>query len=122
MAEKSVDKSTHSARLPWVRILLLLILVTLQAQLWWGQGSLAELKQISSELERQKLLNNQLIVRNKQLEAQVELLRNSPDAIEGRARSELGLVRPNETLYRVVEQEKTDVKKAANKKGDENNS
>jgi len=122
MVEASAKSNARSGGIPWVRILLLLILVTLQAQLWWGQGSLAELKQLTSDLERQKLINSQLSVRNKQLEAQVDLLRHSPDAIEGRARSELGLVKPNETLYRVVEKETAERTSAKKKKGDENNS
>ncbi len=99
---------TNTRQIPWGKLLLLGILISLQAQIWVGEGSLGELKRVTAALEQQRALNARLLSRNAQLQAQVEHLRSSNEALEGRARSELDLVRPNETLYRIVEKKNTD--------------
>jgi cell division protein FtsB len=86
-----------------VVIILVLLLLTLQYQLWAGRGGLPELWSLREQIEEQETENRELDERNRALEAEVEDLREGLDAIEERARSELGLVRPGESFFEVIE-------------------
>jgi cell division protein FtsB len=82
---------------------LLLILLALQFRLWVGDGSLAELRQLEAQVEVQQLENQELRKRNEMLESEVLDLKNGLEAVEERARSELGMVKEGETFYLIVE-------------------
>ena len=90
--------------LRWTCLVLLVLLLALQVHLWAGQGGLRELWRIEQRVEGQKDANARLKKRNDKLSAEVEDLKQGSEAIEERARSELGLLRPGETFYRVVDQ------------------
>lgn len=87
----------------WLYALLLLALAGLQAKLWWGQGGLEEARALQARVEVQRQENARLQQRNDALEAEVEDLKSGEAAVEDRARSELGMIKPGETFYRVVE-------------------
>ena len=87
----------------WVIGILLLLLVMLQYRLWVGDGSLAEVWDLYRQVEAQKEENHRLQERNQALEAEVQDLKQGLEAIEERAREELGMVREGETFYQVVE-------------------
>ena len=89
--------------LRWICLVLLVLLIALQVHLWAGQGGLRELWRIEQRVESQKDTNAQLKKRNDKLSAEVEDLKQGSEAIEERARSELGLLKPGETFYRVVD-------------------
>lgn len=89
--------------LRWTCLVLLVLLIALQVHLWAGQGGLRELWRIEQRVEGQKEANTQLRTRNDKLSAEVEDLKQGSEAIEERARSELGLLKPGETFYRVVD-------------------
>lgn len=89
----------------WVLALLLLALVALQAKLWWGEGGLGEARQLQARVGEQRGENARLQQRNDALEAEVEDLKSGEAAVEDRARIELGMIKPGETFYRVVEPE-----------------
>ena len=91
----------------WVLALLLLALVALQAKLWWGEGGLGEARQLDLSVGDQRAENARLQQRNDALSAEVEDLKSGEAAVEDRARSELGMIKPGETFYRVVEPAKT---------------
>lgn len=59
---------------------------------------------ITSELEVQHLVNEELQERNDKMFAEIDDLRQGLDAIEERARNELGLVKDGETFYRIVDE------------------
>ncbi|MDJ0657283.1 MAG: cell division protein FtsB [Xanthomonadales bacterium] len=86
-----------------VHILLISLLVLLQFQLWFGTGGLRETWQLEAAVAAQSEENEQLLERNKALQAQVEDLKTGLEAVEELARSELGLVSPDEEFYQVVE-------------------
>jgi cell division protein FtsB len=86
-----------------VVVILVLLVLVLQYQLWAGRGSLPEVWSLREQIESQEEENRDLLERNRALEAEVEDLREGLDAIEERARSELGLVRPGETFFEVIE-------------------
>jgi cell division protein FtsB len=83
--------------------LLLLVLAGLQYKLWWGEGGLREAHALQQRVGEQHTENARLQQRNDALEAEVEDLKSGEAAVEDRARSELGMIKPGETFYRVVE-------------------
>lgn len=91
-----------------LRILLLLLLVMLgwlQYRLWFGNGGEREVKTLDQQVQRQQRDNDGLQQRNDALAAEVEDLKSGEAAVEERARNELGMIKPGETFYRVVEPE-----------------
>ena len=85
--------------------ILILILFVLQYKLWFGDGSLSEVVQLSRELEIQKSKLRELEARNKILEAQVLDLQNGLDAFEEKARNDLGMIKQGETFIQLIPQE-----------------
>ena len=84
---------------------LVLMLIGLQYKLWFGDGSLSEVVQLSRELEVQKEKLRLLEERNKILEAQVLDLQNGLDAFEEKARNDLGMIKQGETFIQLIPQE-----------------
>ena len=84
---------------------LLLLLAGLQLRLWAGQGSLAHVKRLEDEIAAQEVENATLEQRNDVLVREVDELKTGMDAVEERARSELGMIREGETFYLIVEEE-----------------
>jgi len=87
----------------WLIGLLVLLLVLLQYRLWVGDGSLAEVWGLYQQVEAQRDENRRLRERNQALEAEVTDLKQGLDAIEERAREELGMVKDGETFYQIIE-------------------
>lgn len=83
--------------------LLLAILLVLQYPLWLGDGGLLALWKLRREVAAQQVENARLKERNLALEAEVRDLKEGYEALEERARSELGMVRRGETLYQIIE-------------------
>ena len=81
---------------------LILILIGLQYKLWFGDGSLSEVVQLSRELEIQKKRLRELEQRNRILEAQVLDLQNGLDAFEEKARNDLGMIKKGETFIQLI--------------------
>ncbi len=86
-----------------VLALLLVVAALLQFKLWWGVGGLAEARVLEARVAEQRGENARLQQRNDALQAEVEDLKSGEAAVEDRARSELGMIRPGEVFYRVVE-------------------
>ena len=89
-----------------VRVLLLLLallLAGLQYTLWLGNGGHQQVAALRQQVATQQAENLRLQERNGALAAEVEDLKSGEAAVEERARSELGMVKPGETFYRVVE-------------------
>lgn len=85
--------------MPWITTILLGVVLLLQYPLWLGKGSLPHLQQVEQSLQAQKQKNAELKLRNTAMEAEIQDLKRGYDAIEERARSELGMVKPKEILY-----------------------
>jgi cell division protein FtsB len=83
--------------------LLVGILVGLQYPLWLGDGGLLSLWKLKQEIAAQKVENTRLRERNLALEAEVRDLQEGHEALEERARAELGMVRRGETFYQMIE-------------------
>jgi cell division protein FtsB len=89
----------------WISVILIALLVALQYKLWVGQGSLAEVSHLDKAIDKQKVANAHLQERNAALDAEVKDLKQGVDAIEERARSELGMVKKDETFYQIVDEQ-----------------
>lgn len=84
-------------------LILVALLAWLQYRLWFGEGGAVATASLQGKVERQGEENRGLQQRNEQLAAEVENLKSGESAAEERARSELGMIKPGETFYRVVE-------------------
>jgi len=82
--------------------ILILLLLLLQYQLWAGYASFGRQTELFQRVETQRLENQRNIDRNKILFAEIVDLKNGSEAIEERARHELGMIREGEVFYRVV--------------------
>jgi len=90
--------------LRWIALLLLLLLIGLQLKLWFGSGSMQEVDSLRIAVKKQTDDNVRLLKRNQALAADVHDLKHGDQAVEARARTELGLIKPGEVFYQVVEQ------------------
>ena len=86
-----------------VLVVLVALLAWLQYRLWFGSGGNREVAALQAQVEQQARQNEGLRERNAALAAEVADLKSGEAAIEERARAELGMIRPGETFYRVVE-------------------
>jgi cell division protein FtsB len=84
-------------------VFLVILLVYLQYRLWLGDGGLLDLWNVHQEVEAQRDENARLRERNEALDAQVLDLKQGLDAIEERAREDMGMVKQGETFYQIVE-------------------
>lgn len=95
--------SDLSARIAYCALTLLVLV--LQYHLWIGDGSVADVVNLRHAITAQKQQNEKLRERNFALDAEVIDLKTALEAVEERARLELGMIREGETFYRVVEPE-----------------
>ena len=82
--------------------ILFLLFLWLQYRLWVGEGSLAEVYNLRNEIEHQQRQLDELRQRNQVLEAEVRDLKTGMEAMEERARTELGMIRDGEVYYQVL--------------------
>ena len=80
-----------------------LLIGLLQHRLWYGDGGIEEIKASQQKLNDLKNEVEEKRFRNKALYAEVENLRKGQEAIEERARNELGMIREGETFFQVLE-------------------
>lgn len=81
-----------------VMILLAALLLIFQAQLWFGHGSLSDVTIMTKKLNGLNATTSRLQTENMQLKAEVEDLKTGMDMVEEKARSDLGMLKPNEIL------------------------
>ncbi|MBI2314090.1 MAG: cell division protein FtsB [Betaproteobacteria bacterium] len=88
-------------------LVLALIIVLLQYPLWFGKGSWLRVWEVDRQVKAQKETNQKLEARNASLDAEVRDLKQGFDAVEERARSELGMVKQDEIFFQVIENSNT---------------
>lgn len=86
----------------WLTPALILLILLLQYPLWFGDTGWLRLLSDNRKMEEQRRLNEKLRQRNATFAAEVQDLKQGKDAIEERARSELGMIRPDEIYVRLV--------------------
>lgn len=82
--------------------LLIGLLLVVQGQLWFGRGSVGDVRQMQRKLEEQKVRNAVARDANERLAAEVRDLQEGLEMVEEKARSELGMVKPNEILVQIA--------------------
>ncbi len=81
---------------------LLLLLLVVQAQIWFGRGSVPAVARLTEQLHAQDQLNEQAQLVNDQLAAEVRDLKEGLEMVEEKARLELGMVKPNEIFVQIA--------------------
>jgi cell division protein FtsB len=95
-------------------LLLLVLLGWLQYSLWLGKNGIHDYTRVNDDVAVQQANNAKLKSRNDQLFAEIDDLNGGSEAIEERARNELGMIKPGETFYRLVpDQNKRNAQQAA---------
>lgn len=83
-------------------LIFVVLIALLQYPLWLGKGSWLKVWDLNRQIGEQQKLNADLKVRNDAVDAEVRDLKQGLDAIEERARTELGMIRTDEVFYQVV--------------------
>lgn len=86
----------------WITFVLLILLGLLQYRLWFGKHSIPDYQALSVEVQQLQARNERLAQRNNLLKTELKDLRLGLDAIEERARNELGMIKQGETFYRIL--------------------
>jgi cell division protein FtsB len=79
------------------------LIALVQYPLWLGKGSWLRVWEVDRQIRAQREVNRQLQARNGALDAEVRDLKVGLDAIEERARSELGMIKQNEIFFQILE-------------------
>ena len=82
----------------------MLLTALLVNRLWFGQNSVPEYLRLKEKIGIQTQINAQLESRNQALQVEIQDLKEGFEAIEERARHDLGFIKPNEVFYRVLTQ------------------
>ena len=85
-----------------VPAILIALLLIFHAQLWFGRGSVRDVAEMERKLEAQKAANAQAQQANERLASEVRDLKEGLEMVEEKARSELGMVKPNEIFVNVT--------------------
>ncbi|HEY5138782.1 MAG TPA: cell division protein FtsB [Methylococcales bacterium] len=82
---------------------IILLIILLQYRLWYGDGGIEEIKAYQQRLDDLQAQVEEKKERNEALYAEVEDLRKGQEAVEERARDELGMIKEGETFFQVLE-------------------
>ncbi|MBI2728562.1 MAG: septum formation initiator family protein [Polaromonas sp.] len=85
----------------FVPAILIALLALFHAQLWLGRGSIPTVRSMQQRLDEQNAKNVKAQAANEQLAAEVRDLKEGLEMVEEKARSELGMVKPNEIFVQV---------------------
>ncbi|MDN3615153.1 MAG: cell division protein FtsB [Vibrio gallaecicus] len=83
-------------------LVLIVLLGWLQYTLWLGKNGISDYYSVNNEIQIQRQVNEKLHNRNAEMFAEIDDLSQGLDAIEERARHELGMVKDGETFYRII--------------------
>jgi cell division protein FtsB len=87
----------------FIVIILIALLGLFQAQLWMGRGSIPNVREMERKLKVQLANNAKAQAKNDQLAAEVKDLKEGLEIVEEKARSELGMVKPNEIFVQIAQ-------------------
>ena len=88
-------------------ITLIALILLIQYPLWLGKGSLLRVWEMERQIETQRETNGRMQARNAALDAEVRDLKQGLEAVEERARNELGMIRRDEIFFQVLEEAPT---------------
>ena len=85
----------------WLALVFLALILVLQYPMWLGKGGWLNVRELNAQLATQRESNAALKARNNALDAEVRDLKQGVEAIEERARSELGMIRQDEVFFQL---------------------
>jgi cell division protein FtsB len=85
----------------WLALAFAVLIVALQYPMWLGKGGWLQVREYDRQLAAQREANAKLKVRNDTLDADVRDLKTGNEAIEERARAELGMIRHDEVFFQI---------------------
>ena len=86
----------------WISLILVAMILLLQYHLWLGKGGWLKVWDLDRQVKAQKQANQQTQARNAVLDAEVRDLKQGTEAIEERARNELGMIKRDEVFFQIV--------------------
>ena len=90
-----------------VTLALVALIALLQHPLWLGKGSWLRVWEVDQQMQAQRATTQTLALRNAALDAEVRDLKQGLDAIEERARSELGMIKRDEIFFQILDERPT---------------
>jgi cell division protein FtsB len=87
----------------WTTLVLAALLAVVQADLWFGKGNWPYVMGLRSQLSSQQAANDRARARNARAAAELADLKEGLEMVEDKARSELGMVKPDEILVQVTQ-------------------
>lgn len=85
-----------------ISVVLFIFVLLLQYRLWFGKNSIPDYYSLKEDVERQLKANEKLQKRNKILYADIDDLKSGVEAVEESARNELGMIKEDETFFRII--------------------
>ena len=85
----------------WLALVFVVLIIGLQYPMWLGKGGWLQVRELGRAVAAQNEANTQLKTRNEALDAEVRDLKTGSEAIEERARSDLGMVRQDEVFFQL---------------------
>jgi cell division protein FtsB len=85
-----------------IHVILLTLLVVFQLQLWLGRGSVPDVWRLQQQYQTQVAQNSQAELKLERMRAELRDLRDGMEMVEERARSEIGMVKPNEIFVQIA--------------------
>ncbi len=85
-----------------LHLMLIGLLIVLQGQLWFGRGRIPDVTRLRQTLKEQKQQNTAAQLANDRLSAELHDLKDGLEMVEERARSEIGMVKPNEVFVQIA--------------------
>jgi len=85
-----------------LHLVLIALLLVLQGQMWFGRGSVPDVMRLRQQLAEQKQNNAAAQLANDRLGAELHDLKDGLEMVEERARTEIGMVKPNEIFVQIA--------------------
>ena len=85
----------------WTTVIIAALLAMVHADLWFGKGNMPYVMSLRKQLQEQRAANDVARERNARVAAEVSDLKEGLEMVEEKARSELGMVKPDEILVQV---------------------
>jgi cell division protein FtsB len=85
----------------WLALVFVALILALQYPMWLGKGGWLQVRELDRQVAAQRQVNADLKVRNEALDADVRDLKQGSEAIEERARSDLGMVKQDEIFFQL---------------------
>lgn len=89
----------------WIAVILMVVLTALQYRIWFGQSSFQKIQQQQQKVAQIEQENRELTNRNLKMIAELRDLQDGTEAIEERARYQLGMIKEGETFFRILDTE-----------------